>query len=374
MDTTTIILITITILCLLCGFYFLFNIDLCKEQTSIKEYPKVSIIIPARNEEHNIGKLLLSVNNQKLKVHEVIVVNDCSTDNTRAIAENFGAKVLESKSLPEGWMGKPWACWQGAQNAEGDVFLFLDADTNVEPDSMKKIIDSYLFENSLDINRKGVVLSIAPYHKIDKLYEEFSALFNIIMVGSMNAFTPSGNNQPTGLFGQSLLVSRNNYFAIEGHSSVKNKILENVFMAEKFKDKGIKLKCLGGKGTLSFRMYPDGLKSLVNGWTKAFAAGAGQTPLSTLLLIIFWLSAGFIASINLTLEIVYVKSIIVWSLLYLTFALQMHWMLRRIGTFRFLSSLLFPVNLLFYVIVFFRSLYFQISKKSISWKSREVRN
>jgi 4,4'-diaponeurosporenoate glycosyltransferase len=374
MEISSIILISISILCVLCGLYFLFNIELCKEQNSIKEYPNVSIIIPARNEEHNIGKLLASINNQKFKVDELIVVNDSSTDKTKEIAENYGAKVLESMSLPQGWMGKPWACWQGANNAKGDIFLFLDSDTFLEQDGLRKIIDSYVFENELPDSKKGVVISIAPYHKTEKFYEEFSAIFNIIMLGSMNAFTPYKHNQPTGLFGQSLFVSRNNYFEIEGHSSVKNKILENVFMASKFKDKGIKLKCLGGKGTLSFRMYPDGFKALINGWTKAFASGAGQTPIATLLLIIFWLSAGFIIIIKLVFSVLSGSSIIVWLLLYFAFALQMYWMLKRIGTFKLLTALLFPINLLFYVIVFFRSLYYQIFNKTIAWKSREVRN
>ena len=446
MDTTTIILLAITILCFLCGFYFLFNIKLCKEKNSIQEYPKVSIIIPARNEEQNIGKLLLSIQNQnktvlihcdesipKIKpkqqsidivgVHcneplqffepvlEVIVVNDSSTDKTKEIARGYNATVIDSKPLPDGWLGKPWACWQGANSAKGDIFLFLDSDTFLEPDGLKKIIDSYIYYNSivgvhcnepllesnkngvhfneplLESNKNGVVLSVAPFHKVEKLNEEFSAVFNIIMVGSMNAFTPFKSIIPTGLFGQSLIVSRKNYFEIGGHSSVKNKILENVFMARKFKDAGVNLTCLGGKGTLSFKMYPDGFKSLINGWTKAFAAGAGQTPFFTLLLIILWLSAGFIIIIKLILELLRAihelplhldfltgKSIIIWLSLYLAYVLQMYWMLRRIGTFKFISSLLFPANLLFYVIVFFRSLYYQITKKSISWKSREVSN
>lgn len=372
MDITTIILFAVSIIGFLCGFYFLFNIKLCKGKSSIKEYPKVSIIIPARNEEHNISTLLPSINDQEFKVFEVIVVNDASTDKTREIALGLGAIVIDSQSLPSGWKGKPWACWQGAEYAKGDLFVFLDADTEVEPKGLKKIIDSYL--DALEFNPKGVALSVAPYHKVQKLYEEFSAIFNIIMLGSMNAFTPFKSNQPTGLFGQSLIVSRNNYFEIEGHSSVKNKILENVFMARKFKEKGIELMCLGGKGILSFRMYPDGLKGLIDGWTKAFAAGAGQTPLFTLLLIILWLSSGYLITIKLISDIISGNLLIAWTILYIAFALQMNWILKRLGTFKFATSLLFPINLIFYVIVFFRSLYYQISKKTISWKSREVRN
>ena len=368
------------------------KVDSCIRRNDKKEYPKVSVIIPARNEEHNIGKLLSSINNQNVGVHcneplpkheplqthepviEVIVVNDGSTDKTKEIALGYDSIVIDSKPLPVGWMGKPWACWQGAESATGDILIFLDADTIIEPNGLKKIVDSYLFESQSSNHGKGLALSIAPYHKIEKLYEEFSAIFNIIMVGSMNAFTPFKSIKPTGLFGQSLIVSRKHYFEIGGHSSVKNKILENVFMARKFKDAGVNLKCLGGKGTLSFRMYPDGFKALVNGWTKAFAAGAGQTPFFTLLLIILWLSSGFIIIIKLKLEFLSGNPIIIWLSLYFTFVLQIYWMLRRIGTFRFISSLLFPANLLFYVIVFFRSLYYQISKKSISWKSREVSN
>lgn len=375
MEISSIILILITVICFLCGFYFLFRIEICKEQNSIIEYPKISIIIPARNEEHNIGQLLSSINNQKFKVFEVIVVDDHSTDRTNEISKRLGAKVIQSEPLPDDWKGKPWACWQGAQNAQGEVFLFLDSDTFLEPDGLKKIIDSYLSENSTPTNKKGTVISIAPFHKVEKLYEEFSSLFNIIMVGSMNAFTPFKSAQPTGLFGQSMILSKNNYFEMEGHSSVRDKILENVFMAAKFQGKGINLKCLEGKGALSFRMYPDGMKPLINGWTKAFAAGAGQTPFLALLLIILWLSSGFIITIKLLLDIIAGgNSIIIWISFYLAFVLQMNWMLRRIGAFKFITSLFFPLNLLFYVVVFTRSLYYQISKKSISWKSREVKN
>ncbi len=373
MEIATIILFIITFLGLASGIIFLYKLEYCKLSDIPLVYPVISIIIPARNEEQNIGKLLSSIRNQIFKVGEVIVVNDNSTDRTKEISQSFMARIIDSEPLPEGWKGKPWACWQGAQTATGDLFVFLDADTVIEPDGLHKLIDSYLFENSLHNNKHGVVLSIAPFHKIGMLYEEFSALFNIVMNGSMNAFTPFGNTQPTGLFGQSLIVSRKNYFEINGHESVKNKILENVFMARKFKDAGINLKCLGGKGTLSFRMYPTGIKELINGWTKAFASGAGQTPLRTLLLIIFWLSGGFIISIKLTFEMVAGNSLLLWFFMYLAFALQVYWMLRRIGSFKIFSSLLFPVHLIFYVVVFSRSLYYQIFKKSINWKSREVK-
>ena len=373
MEFSSLILISLALFGLLCGFYFLFRIDLCNNQIVIAEYPDITIIIPARNEELNIGKLLVSIQNQNFKIKEVLVINDGSTDKTKEIAGFYGANIIDSKPLPEDWKGKPWACWQGAQKAQGEILMFLDADTMIEPDGLKKIIDSYLIENQKPINEKGIVLSVAPYHKIENLFEEFSAIFNIIMTGSMNAFTPFRTGQPSGLFGQSLILSTKNYFEIEGHSSVKNHILENFFMARKFKERGIKLKCLGGKGTLTFRMYPEGFKSLINGWTKAFANGAGNTPFFTLLLIIFWISGGFIITIKLSISLYSGSSIILWTLLYFIYSIQLYWMLHRIGAFNFWITLLFPINLIFYVLIFSRSLIYNLFNKPVNWKSREVK-
>ena len=114
---------------------------------------KLSIIIPARDEERNLGLLLHSLSQQTLKPHEIIVVDDHSTDSTAEIAKKEAGLVIPSKDIPEGWTGKPWACWQGANRATGDVFLFLDADTFLEPDGLSKIVSTYF--------KKGV---FSPYN------------------------------------------------------------------------------------------------------------------------------------------------------------------------------------------------------------------
>ena len=77
----------------------------------------ISIIIPARNEETNIARLLESIQQQSSQPLETIVVNDGSTDNTASIASQLGARVIDVEALPDGWMGKPWACQQGAHAA-----------------------------------------------------------------------------------------------------------------------------------------------------------------------------------------------------------------------------------------------------------------
>ena len=369
MDTNTIILLTVSIILFLSGFWFLFRIPKCKSDDIKKINLKISIIIPARNEEHNIGKLLDSINIQEFRPNEIIVVNDGSTDRTKEIGLAKGASVIDSKPLPDGWLGKPWACYQGASAAEGDLLFFIDSDIELEPGGLKKIVDTYL----LSSDNSEIAMSIVPFHKVEKPYEELSAFFNIIMAGSMNAFTPIKKTNPTGLFGPTLIVSKENYYKINGHESVKDKILENVFMAEKFRSIGIKLKLFGGKGSISFRMYPAGLKDLTNGWTKAFASGAGRTPFFILLNIILWVSAGFVITIAAIRSLLLDNFILLWAVFYFAYSLQLFWMLKRIGSFRIFSAIFYPVHLLFYTIVFFRSLYYQISGKKIKWKSREVK-
>ena len=116
------------------GFIFLWKIPLLKRGSKLKEPShKVSILAPARNEERTLGQLLYSIEQQTFKPHEVIVIDDQSEDATAEVARRAGCIVMTSKDLPEGWTGKTWACWQGAQKATGDIFLFLDADTFLEP-------------------------------------------------------------------------------------------------------------------------------------------------------------------------------------------------------------------------------------------------
>lgn len=362
----SIVILFLALILWLSGFYFLYRIPLCDERGRLKNYPTAAIIIPARDEEKNIGNLLDSINAQDFKPNEVIVVNDGSVDMTKEISLAKGASVADSLPLPEGWLGKPWACMQGARASKSDLLVFLDSDTVFEQGGLKKIIDTYI------ITGPDSVFSILPYHWIDSFYENFSAVFNVIMAGSMNAFTPLSNAIPTGLFGQSLIVRREHYFSIGGHEKAKDKILENVYLAEHFAKAGFPLKCFGGKGALSMRMYPDGFAGLIRGWTKAFASGAGKTGAISLFMIILWITAGNLISVSLPYFAIAGNNVIYWVAMYLLFALQFLWMLKRIGSFGVLSAFMFPVHLAFYCVVFFRSLYYMKSGKATEWKSRKV--
>jgi 4,4'-diaponeurosporenoate glycosyltransferase len=310
--------------------------------------PTVSVVIPARNEEHNLPTLLRSLASQPVNLREIILVDDGSTDRTAEIARQLGATVVASKPLPDGWRGKTWACHQGAQVATGDLLLFVDADTWFEPDGLARVLSGY----------SGGAFSVGPYHAVRKPYEDLSLFFNFNMtIGTV----------PQGLFGQMLLVNPEGYRRAGGHETVKGRILENFWLAGRFRAMGITVRSIAGRGVFSFRMYPNGLRELIEGWTKGFASGAGQTSRGLLLLVVAWLIGLMLAPLGWLVTGDWLR----WGTAYLLCAAQVAWFSRQVGAFRWYTALLYPVPLIFFFAVFARSA--MRSGKSVSWKGREIR-
>ena len=306
-----------------------------------------SIIIPARNEAHNLPRLLGSLAAQPAQAREILVIDDASTDNTAAIARAMGATVIACAPLPDGWRGKTWACHQGALAARGDWLLFMDADTWFETGGLERV---------LSIRHPGA-LSVVPYHAVRKTSEDFSLFFNLCM---------TAGTVPDGLAGQFLLVSREHYQRSGGHAAVRGHILENFRLAECLRAAEIPLRSLPGKGILSFRMYPDGLREMVRGWTKGFAAGAGGTPLGTMLLVIAWLSGLLLAPLAGLLT----GEWALWGAACVLCAGQVTWLGRRLGSFGWPLLLVYPLPLVFFFGVFGWAA--MRSGKMVSWKGREI--
>ncbi|WP_332097204.1 glycosyltransferase family 2 protein [Paenibacillus odorifer] len=133
---------------------------------------KLSIIIPARNEEYNLRFLLDSLQLQTVTPYEIIVVDDFSEDRTKEIAESYGVKVIANSSLPEGWTGKSWAVWNGYLQASGDIFAFLDADIRLKPNALASLLKARELS-------KGVI-SVVPFHHTEKLFEKLALIMNML--------------------------------------------------------------------------------------------------------------------------------------------------------------------------------------------------
>ncbi|TLS36079.1 glycosyltransferase [Pseudalkalibacillus caeni] len=326
---------------------------------------KLSLIIPARNEEENLLRLLSSIEQQDDAIHEVIVVDDHSTDRTGNVAKSFGAKVICPGPLPEGWFGKSWACWNGANQATGDIFLFLDADTEMEAEGIVKILASFPGQDR--------VMAIHPYHTISAAYENLSGIFNLVTMMGIGGFHVLQKRiKPAGAFGQCLVCRKDDYFKVGGHEEIRGELLENMELGKRFLKLGYGIDCFGGKGTVSMRMYPEGVKELINGWKKSFASGADATNPFLLFLIIIWITGGVSVSLMLPQNFESLKVLFITASLYLLFAMEFFWMLRRAGNFSLWAAALFPVMLFFFVAVFIFSIFQTYFKRTVSWKDRSI--
>ena len=349
----------------LAGWLLLGRIKTCRLTSNFETTPvqKLSVIIPARNEENNLPRLLNSLRSQPVPPDEIIVVDDASADRTANVARELGALVLAAPPLPDGWRGKTWTCHHGAARAKGEWLLFLDADTWFEPAGLPAVLAEFA-------DGGGGALSVAPFHRVEKLHEQFSIFFNLIMLAGTGGFTLFGDHlPPRGLLGQCLLIEAAAYRRVGGHEVVKGRILENFWLAERLRSAGVPLHCRGGRGAFSFRMYPLGWRDLIAGWVKGFAAGAGKTPLPLLLLAIAWLGGLLMAVGGLVSAPIAPFGCIAYGL----YATQVAWLMRRVGTFQWFTALLFPVPLIFYFVIFTRSAWQNVRKKSVTWKGRQIR-
>jgi 4,4'-diaponeurosporenoate glycosyltransferase len=349
------------------GFLFLFRIQRYEKSSGESKSHCVSIIIPARNEEKSLPILLDSLRENVYLPNEIIVVVGPSEDKTLEVAERNNVKVIRLEPTPQGWVGKPWACYQGALAAKGDILVFLDADTWLENGGLKRILDTY-------ITRDGVI-SVQPYHTMKKLYEQLSAFFNIIMMGAMGTFTIMGDHiKPLGLFGPCIVIKRKDYLKVGGHEVVKGEVVEDLAIGNRLKKWRVPIYCYGGKSTISFRMYPNGIKELIDGWSKGFAKGAVKTYIPILIVIIAWVGGAISATIYVFEAILSMNifSILVWSLAYMGYVTQIYWMLFRLGTFKFYTALFYPICLLFFLSIFMYSIFIVFIRKTVKWKGTTI--
>ena len=255
------------------GFLLILRVPACQPAQS-HDASSLSIVIPTRNEEDNLPRLLQSIAVSEVRATEILVVDDASTDNTAPIARSLGATVITSVPLPEGWTGKAWACHQGAQRAIGDHLLFLDADTFFVDRGLDRLVVRWLRERD-----PGLVLSLLPYHAMSVTYEQLSLFFNVLMAAGAGGFGLLSEPQ---LFGQSLLIAKDTYFAVGGHAAVRGFVLENLNLAHVIRASGARILCLGGRGTLHMRMFPEGHGQMSDSWTKAFIHGPRSRTASLL--------------------------------------------------------------------------------------------
>lgn len=341
------------------GWLLFRNIEFLKLGKVKDRNLSVSVIIPARNEEHNISKILETLELQSYKPKEIIIVNDNSTDNTELVATSYkNVRVISlKKDPPSGWVGKPWACWNGYLNSTGELLLFLDADVELSKDALESILSEY-------INRRGMI-SVWPYQRFEKFYEHFTLPFNLIAVCSTNSFSFLGKPNPIGAFGPVILTSKKDYEEIGGHQAVSDEIVEDLRLGKLYLERGKSLTNFLGSELIKFRMYPKGIKQLFEGLTKNMVFGAIHTGIFNFLLIFLWFTGIYSSFISFQPRVIYV-------LYYLLFAFQIYKVVKKTGDYTLLDAILYPIYFIFFLLIFLTSLSKSLIFRSVTWKGRKI--
>ena len=232
--------------------------------------PEISVIVPARNEAVNIEKCLGDLAKQTYPAprYEVLLVDDSSTDDTyqrglQVAESNPNFHLIKAGPLPDGWLGKPHACWVGAEAARGEWLCFLDADTRVSPELLELAV---MQAQACNVN----LLSLHPEQRMITFWERllmpvpFMTLMILMDAGAIN--DPDSRRAMAN--GQFILVRRSTYDAVGGHQALRSAILDDVRLAELVKGAGFRIQLLGGGEMIRTRMYRD-LHSLWQGLARS---------------------------------------------------------------------------------------------------------
>lgn len=324
---------------------------------SVDAYPQrpprrsVAVIIPARDEAEALPALLPPLLAGSRPGDELMVVDDHSSDATSTIALRHGARVEHPPEPPEGWLGKPNACWHGARSSTAEILAFIDADVVPPADLIDRIAAAVAAHT-------GEVVSVQPWHRPGSWTEHLSLFCNITALMGVGRFSIIGERiAPRTAFGPVLAIGRDRYEQIGGHAhrEVRSRHTEDIAIARQAGSAQL----YTGAPDIAFRMYPGGLSDLVRGWTRSLATGARSVR--------WWAALGTVAWI--------------WSLaagptvawwLYVPSALQVWVLGRRAGAFSAWAAITYPIPLAVFAWVFVRSAIAVIFGRRVEWKRRHV--
>jgi len=207
--------------------------------------PRLSVLVPARNEELRLRPCISTLSDSDFPILEILILDDHSTDGTAALVQQRAKgdpriRLISGQPLPEGWVGKPWACHQLAQQAKGDYLLFVDADTRFSDITLSQAVH-------LAHEQQSDLLSLWPNMESlswsERLVIPFVHLFILFYLphwakGSLRCFGAAN--------GQFVLFRRTAYEKIKGHESVRNHMVEDIAIARNMRAAGFKVLNLDG--------------------------------------------------------------------------------------------------------------------------------
>lgn len=228
------------------------------------EGPLVSVVIPARNEERDVGETVRRFLAQTYRDLEIIVVNDRSTDGTQAVLDSVpGIRVIAGSEPPPGWLGKPWALQQGIAASRGEILLLVDADIHYEPWTVAAAVDH--------LRKSGVaMIALMPRIVMETLWER---LVMPMLALTLFSFLPTWfvNRTRGKLFaiggGTGNMLWRADHDAAGGHEALKDAVVDDVATARLLRHSGRRTAVVRSDDGVSVRMY-HGRREVMGGFTK----------------------------------------------------------------------------------------------------------
>jgi chlorobactene glucosyltransferase len=336
--------------------------------------PLISVLVPARNEEANIGPCLKSLCGQDYPNFEVVVLDDASTDRTAQIVEGIAAgdprvSLVSGQPLPEGWAGKPYACHQLAQQARGSWLLFTDADTVHAPFALRYALTSALAS-------QAAFVSGFPHQRNSSIWQKMAMpiFFYFMLVCAIPFWLLQRfpRNISTVAIGQFMFFSSDAYRSIGGHEAVKSRIVEDVALGRAVAHGKHKQLILDLSSVVSCEMYRE-VGSMWEGIGRWLSSAASLSTLGLALAMVavfllflapfLWLAHGLLLG----------DPSFGWQalvLLQVAFVLIARYLTGRRFSQPTVSTLLHPLGVGFSIAAAIHACYLHMTGAGVSWKER----
>jgi chlorobactene glucosyltransferase len=335
--------------------------------------PRISVMVPARNEETNITACIDSLQKQDYPDFEILVLDDNSTDCTAALVSGLAKtdnriQLITGESLPEGWAGKPYACYQMALRAKGEWLLFVDADTTHAPHMLRSVLD-------MTIQNKASMLSGFPRQVANSLPQKIAipVIYFILLSWLPLWWLHDPEKQrPSLAIGQFLLFPRDEYWRIGGHKAVSNKILEDVWLSIEISRHGGKHIAIDLSPVVSCNMYHT-LSAMWEGFIKWMYSVAAISSIALLALIIaglvFYLAPFYWLwnELHITLDPTGWRAIIIFQVALIFIA---RWLVDSRFKEPIISTVLHPAGFSYLIAAVLYGCVQRLMGKSVCWKNR----
>jgi chlorobactene glucosyltransferase len=338
--------------------------------------PKVSIILPARNEEKYLAKCLDTLIDQDYQNYEIVVIDDSSEDATREIIAEYAKKNskiihVSANSKPEGWIGKNWACMEGYRQATGELLLFTDADTKHSKQVISLSVSHLL---SLKLDALSAIPRLLTFDFLTKVSLPMISTFLHTRFSALNVNNPK--KKAAYFFGSFFIITKKTYEQVGMHEGVKHEIIEDGALGKKVKEAGYRMKIVRGDYLIDAVWARDAstlwhaLKRLMIPLylqSKKIAIGSFLAALF-LLFIPFPIFAivNFIPIESLPTKMLYVSAAIASTLIYTGAIIEV-----KIGLkLKIIYALFAPIGGLIVTLGFLTGLIQANGSSSVSWRGR----